>query len=178
MGHKAEAIIWHEETLLKGGHDATELRSALSSFRRQGLLMAVVTDGNPDLLRGTLLRHDFSQYFSPDASKVAVSSAAHYQSTVHDHALTRAFAQALKTLGTDRAATVGIVADCEQTRLARYAGLPVVAFSNDEPDVRDRTLYHGARTAVSTPIDLEDAVLQFRPFKEAKWYPIAAPHRG
>lgn len=171
-----KALIWHEDALLKGGN-AAGLRATLATFRDHALPMAVVTLGDPDQMRGLLLRRDLSGFFSKDASKVAVFTAADQETTVYDHALTSAFAQAWKTLGTDRHASVALVQDCEQTRRARHAGLPVITYSDSERDVRERTIDHGARTAVSSPIDLESAVLQFRPFQEAKWHYLAAPVR-
>lgn len=171
---ETKALIWHETALFSHGSGAG-LRHALAAFRDAGLAMAVVTDGDAGALRGTLLQRNMSSYFDPNPAHVAVFSAADHETTLHDHALTKAFAQALKTLGTDRHATVAIVGDCEQTRRARYAGLPALGYTQSPADIRDRMVDHGARYAAVAAIDLEGAVLQFRPFKEAKWYPVAAP---
>lgn len=171
---ETKALIWHETSLCSGG-DAAGLRHALAAFRDAGLPMAVVTDGDAGALRGALLQRNLSSYFDPNPAHVAVFSAADHETTPHDHALTKAFAQALKSLGTDRPATLAIVGDCEQTRRARYAGLPVMGYTRLSADIRARMVDHGVRYAAVAAIDLADAVLQFRPFKEAKWYPVAAP---
>lgn len=171
---ETKALIWHEAALFKGSDDG-DLRAALAVFRDQGLSMAVVTTGDPGQLRGTLLRQNLSAYFAHDASKVAVFSTVDHETTVHDHALTGAFAQTLQTLGTDRHVTIAVVEDCEQVRRARYAGLPVLGYTNAPLPTRERMVDYGARFAASAAIDLEDAVLQFRPFREAKWHPMAAP---
>lgn len=178
MQERAQAVIWHEAALFSPGGDASGLRAALSAFHDAGVAMAVVTDGDPGALRGMLLRQNISPYFDKNPAKVAVFSTADHETTVHDHALTAAFARARDALGTDRRATLAAAENCEQVRRARYAGLPVVGYTNSPRETRDRMIDHGAFFAAAAAIDLADAVLQFRPFKEAKWYPVASPGSG
>lgn len=166
----AKAVIWHEDALLIDG-SAAALRPVLGALSKHGVKMAVVATGDANAMRGTILRQGLSPYFSKNASEVPVFSVADHESTIHDSAITKAFLRARDALGQHRYETLAIAESCEQVRRARYAGLPVLGYTNSPRETRERMVDYGAFFAASAAIDLHDALLQFRPFKDAKWHP-------
>lgn len=164
----AKALIWMKEGVLD--FKDVRMNEVLSLFRQHALPMAVVT-------------HDDDA--ARDIRNLPAFSVTQHTSTAQESALTATFLKARKALGTAPGDTVAIVGSTDAVISARAAGLPVIGFIGGRQvpltavdAIRDGMTRCQAFYVASAAIDLPGAVMQFRPFRENKWHPIAAPERG